>query len=100
MSSRRLFERSSRAAAALIATLAVLASLADSALAGTYPGGNGLIAFTSSRDGDVEIYLMNPDGTGQRRLTNSPGSDSQPSWSPDGTRIAFTSLRDGNPRST
>lgn len=42
-----------------------------------------------SKDNNGEIYVMNRDGTGKTRLTNRPGFDSAPSWSPDGTRIAF-----------
>ena len=56
----------------------------------------GRIAFTSDRDGNFEIYVMNGDGSGKIRLTNNPASDEQPSWSPDGTRIAFATDRDGN----
>jgi TolB protein len=57
-----------------------------------------MIAFTSLRDGDREIYVMAPDGSGQTNLTNSPGSDDNlAAWSPDGSRIAFFSERDGNP---
>ncbi len=52
---------------------------------------NGKIAFASNRDGNYEIYLMNSDGTGQVRLTNNPGFDGSPSFSPDGRRIAFVS---------
>ena len=42
----------------------------------------------------TDIYVMNPDGTALKRLT-STGQDSWPSWSPDGTKIAFQSFRDG-----
>lgn len=55
------------------------------------------ILFASDRDdGDYDIYVMNPDGSGQTRLTHDPADDSWPSWSPCGTRVAFTSDRDGN----
>ena len=55
--------------------------------------GDGLIAFASNRDGNVDIYVMAPDGSGQRRLTTDSGSDRSPTWSPDGKRIAFVSDR-------
>lgn len=53
---------------------------------------NGKIAFTSYRDGNAEIYVMNSDGTGQTRLTNSSRHDDFPTWSPDGRTIAFLSF--------
>ena len=43
-----------------------------------------------------KLHLINADGTGVVALTNGPGHDSYPSWSPDGTRIAFASDRSGN----
>ncbi|MCB0209685.1 MAG: serine/threonine-protein kinase [Anaerolineae bacterium] len=54
----------------------------------------GKLAFQSSRNGNNEIYVMNLDGSGQTNLTNSPGDDRSPLWSPDGLSIAFVSWRD------
>ncbi|HEY9402991.1 MAG TPA: S8 family serine peptidase [Pyrinomonadaceae bacterium] len=56
---------------------------------------DGKIAFSSARDGnDFELYTMNPDGSEQTRLTVHDYSDDMwPEYSPDGTKIAFTSGR-------
>ena len=51
------------------------------------------IAFTSFRDGNDEIYVMDADGKNQHNLTNHPSGDYTPAWSPDGRRIAFYSQR-------
>jgi formylglycine-generating enzyme required for sulfatase activity len=58
--------------------------------------GGGVIAFTSERDGEGDIYVMNADGSDQRRLTDDPAYDAWPTWSPDGSKIAFVSTRSGN----
>ena len=50
---------------------------------------DGLITFTSVRDGDMEIYSMKGDGSDVRRLTNRPGPDGGPFFSWDGQRIVF-----------
>ena len=47
------------------------------------------IVFTSSRDGDLEIYTMNPDGSGVKRLTHELGYDGGPFFSPDGQWIVY-----------
>ena len=55
------------------------------------------IAFTSNRDGNEEIYVIevdNPDNL--MRLTYHPAADRNPVWSPDGQYVAFLSFRDRN----
>jgi Tol biopolymer transport system component len=79
---------------AVSAILLLLPSLSvipinQSAWAGTFPGPNGQIAFSSNRDADFQIYAMTDDGDDVTRLTESDTSDLHPSWSPDGEKIAF-----------
>lgn len=54
------------------------------------------ITFSSVRDNDREIYVMDEDGSNQIRLTNSPTEDIISVYSPDGSKIAFHSHRAGN----
>ncbi len=54
------------------------------------------IAFTSDRDGDNDIYLMDADGSSVVQITDDPSDDRGATWSPDGQRIGFDSDRDGD----
>lgn len=66
-------------------------------------GGGNLIAFVSDRDStpnaqgmvSTDIYVMNSDGSGVTRLTNTPEQEGLPAWSPDGKKIVFGANRDG-----
>jgi TolB protein len=53
---------------------------------------------TLSREGGSQIFLINPDGSGVRRLTSSSAIDTEPRFSPDGRFIYFTSDRGGSPQ--
>ena len=53
------------------------------------------VVFTSRRDGNFEIYSMNPDGSDQINLTQHRAKDASPVWSPTGEQILFTSDRGG-----
>lgn len=53
------------------------------------------ILFTSTRDGNREVYMMNPDGSGQVNLTQHHASDFGAVWSPTGEHILFVSNRQG-----
>jgi hypothetical protein len=55
------------------------------------------VVFASNRDGNMEIYRVNSDGTGLTRLTNDPAADGEPAWSSDGQKIIFVSERNGKP---
>jgi Tol biopolymer transport system component len=77
-----------------LVALVVSFALAPTAAHAAFPGANGKIAFDTTRDGNSEIYSMNPDGTSQTRLTSNGARDVYPAWSPDGSKIAFESTRD------
>ncbi len=68
--------------------------LSTACLAGEPRGDSMVVA--SFRTGDTELFVVDPDTGDARNLTRSPGSSERyPSWSPDGSRVAFNSNRDG-----
>jgi Tol biopolymer transport system component len=80
------------AATCALAAIAVLSA----PVTATVPGGNGKIVFASNAGGQLDVYVVNADGTGRTNLTSAPGLDQDPAWSPDGARIAFASNREGS----
>jgi TolB protein len=81
---------------ALLAQLAVVAGLGcGGALDKSGPriSIDAWIAFDSDEGGNRNVFVIRADGSGRRRLTNESSFDAQPSFSPDGTKLAFTSDR-------
>lgn len=65
--------------------------LGDDGMPDFSPDGRRIV-FTSNRDRNGEVYVMNANGSGQRRLTRRAGDDFLPRFSPDGAQIAFVTL--------
>jgi uncharacterized protein YjdB len=53
------------------------------------------VAFSSTRSGSYDLYVMDADGKNLRRLTVDPGAEGEPAWTPDGTRIVYTAAPPG-----
>jgi len=53
----------------------------------------GTIAFSSSRDGNTDIYTIRADGSGLRRVTTTSSQELEPCWRPDGVRLGYQARR-------
>lgn len=81
----------------VVLALLSVAALPTGTAGAVTPGANGKIVCEGGR-GDPrnpEVFSINPDGTGETVLTDHPARDGDPSFSPDGTKIAFESFRSG-----
>jgi Tol biopolymer transport system component len=58
---------------------------------------DGRVVFTSTRDGDLDLYVVNADGSGLRRLTDTPGYDGGAFFTPDCSAIVFRASRPTGP---
>jgi len=97
---------SSTTVASVLALLALLVALVLAACGGSNssatplptPTVAGTLAFGSvvTAQGNADIYVVSADGTGKTQLTDDPGWEEHPSWSPDGSRIAYVVYPEGS----
>jgi Tol biopolymer transport system component len=76
--------------ACIVALMPILINIPTTMAQGS---SESLIAFTAERDGFMDIYTMQPDGQGVKRLTEETSNNHNADWSPDGTQIAYAGLR-------
>jgi len=84
-------------AVAGIANIALIFAVTSRSAEATSTDESGRIAYVKTQGGNDEIFTFNiEDGSNQTNLSNNAASDVNPAWSPDGTKIAFASNRNGS----
>jgi TolB protein len=74
----------------VITTASAAAAFLNASARATLPGSNGLIVYQATVGKHIQLFTVEPDGTGARQLTHFSSSDAvHASWSPDGSGIAF-----------
>ena len=91
---RRRFHVGGVVAAALVLALVAVVPIGTSDAA--MPGLPGQVAFQSDETGNFDIWIADRDGTNLVNLTSNSADDTEPAWSFDGAKIAFTSERNGD----
>ncbi len=71
-----------------------LSSVSHAGVPAWSPDGKQIAFVGDGVDGDSDLYLMNADGTDERKVTDAPGDESFPVWSPDGSKLAFPRMQD------
>jgi hypothetical protein len=79
-----------------LASALICAGLATHSLVRASAATAGELAFASNVTGNMEIYTTSSDGTGRTNVSNNPGYDVNPAWSPDGATLAWVTDRFGN----
>ena len=77
----------------LFAGLCICLTIGEFRLSSGLASNTGRVVFTSWKEGNHEIYIMDSVGGNKERLTHNPANDTDPDWSPDGTKIAFASAQ-------
>lgn len=81
-----------RIGAAVIVGIVIIAWAINVVTGAMWPSQDNAMLFVSNKDGNEEIWVMNPDGSLQRRITNNKVRDIKPTWATDRQAIAFTSI--------